>query len=378
MNTYPVSNGLRENGARFASAGSGEHRRGGGHIPLAGKVSIAVLLIAATGLCIVVPQVPLFFFACIVAGVLLRSAGVAVSRRIPVSPSTGIAITLLVFATVASLAIWAAAPQIAQQSSELAGQLSQLDNRWDALTRESAAARWVEQHLPSFEALSSSGGAVLSRLGGFFSSFFGLFVNAFLIAVVGLYLATGAEQYLHGLLRLFPAYQRTEAEHVLRRTGNTIRGWLMGQLFSMSFIGVCVFAGLTVLGVPMALLFALIAALLAFIPNLGPVLSVVPPTLIALTKDPWLALWVLLLYVTIQMIEGNLLTPMVMREVIDLPPALLIVSQVLLAALFGFWGLLLAAPLSAVGMVLVEELHVKPMDHATASRDAGTESPATS
>jgi predicted PurR-regulated permease PerM len=184
-------------------------------------------------------------------------------------------------------------------------------------------------------------------------------VHLILMLIVGLYLAAEGPLYIGGLVSLFPRAKRARTREVLGVLGVTIRGWLIGQMVSMSFLGLFAFAGLSLLEIPLALTLALLTGLLTFIPNLGPILSVIPPMLLALTQSPIRALYVLLFYIALQSIEGNFVTPMVMRHVIRLPPALLILSQLLLAVLFGFIGLVLAAPMVAVALVLVKLLYLE-------------------
>ena len=117
--------------------------------------------------------------------------------------------------------------------------------------------------------------------------------------------------------------------------------------------------GLWALGVPLAGLLATIIGLLNFIPVLGPVIGGIPAVLLAMTEDPMLGLWVVGLIIAVQTIEGNFLTPMVQSRTADLPPALLLIVQVLTGALFGLLGVALAAPLSALGLVLVRRAYVE-------------------
>lgn len=106
--------------------------------------------------------------------------------------------------------------------------------------------------------------------------------------------------------------------------------------------------GLWILGIPLAFANGLLTGLLAFIPNLGPFISVIPSAAIALLKAPWKAIAVVVLYVVIQQIESNILTPLVMKKQASLLPATTLLSQVVFAAFFGFLGLLLALPLTLI------------------------------
>jgi predicted PurR-regulated permease PerM len=126
----------------------------------------------------------------------------------------------------------------------------------------------------------------------------------------------------------------------------------------MCVVGVLTAIGLWALGVPFVLSFAVLAAGLDFIPNIGPVISAVPAVLVALLQSPMTALWVAVLYLAIQVLESYILAPIVQHRAVDLPPALLISSQVLLAVLLGVPGLLFATPLTVVLLVLVRRLYI--------------------
>lgn len=133
--------------------------------------------------------------------------------------------------------------------------------------------------------------------------------------------------------------------------------WLLGRIWASLFVGVLTVIGLLLLDMPLA--FTLGLLVLNFIPNIGPILSGVPAVLLALLKSPTLAIYVIVLYVVIQSVESYLVTPLIQRRVVSLPPALTLTAQLLLASLLGFLGLFLATPLTVVAMVLIEELYIK-------------------
>jgi predicted PurR-regulated permease PerM len=127
----------------------------------------------------------------------------------------------------------------------------------------------------------------------------------------------------------------------------------------MLIIGVLTTAGLSILGVPLALSLGIFAALLTFIPNFGPIIAVLPAVLFALVESPTKALYVLALYIGIQMIESYLITPLIERETVSLPPVLTIFFQIFLGVLVGGLGLILATPLLTVIIVLVKMLYIE-------------------
>ncbi len=158
---------------------------------------------------------------------------------------------------------------------------------------------------------------------------------------------------------MVPIQKRNRAREVMETLGFTLWGWLKGTFLSMIIIGIITTVGLSVIGVPLALLLGVFAGIMEFIPNIGPFIAGVPAVLLALTVDPTKALYVVGLFVVVQSIEGYILTPLVQKHAIDLPPVLTITAQLIMGLLAGFMGLLLAMPLMAVIMVLVKMLYIE-------------------
>ena len=136
----------------------------------------------------------------------------------------------------------------------------------------------------------------------------------------------------------------------------------MGQLAYMAIIGSLFTVAWFVIGISFALLLGILSGLLTFIPILGPLISVIPPILLAIVDDPIKALWVVLLYLAIQYIESHVVHPLVLSRAVSLHLAIVIFAIVIMGTLFGFIGILLAIPLVAALYVLVHELWTKRMD----------------
>jgi predicted PurR-regulated permease PerM len=154
---------------------------------------------------------------------------------------------------------------------------------------------------------------------------------------------------------------RNRADAVLREIVDVLRWWLIGKILSMILVGVLTTVGLWALDVPLALTFGLLAAALTFIPNFGPVLSVVPPAILALAEDPTRALQVGALYLAIQAVESYAITPLIQRRTVSMPPALTITSRIVLGVLVGGIGLAVATPLTAAAMTAVRMLYVEDL-----------------
>jgi predicted PurR-regulated permease PerM len=190
----------------------------------------------------------------------------------------------------------------------------------------------------------------------------GAIAGFLVVLAVGIYTAVNPGMYRHGAERLIPPRHRDRVGLALDRTGTSLHRWMIGTLINMVVVGVVTGIGLWLLGVPAAIALAVLAGLLEFIPILGPILASIPAIAVALMVSPMTALWVTLFYIVIQQLESNLLTPVVMRGTVRLPPALTVLFQSVMAVVFGFLGLLLAVPILAVVMVLVKTLYVEPME----------------
>lgn len=190
----------------------------------------------------------------------------------------------------------------------------------------------------------------------------GAVAGALVVVAIGIYTAANPGLYRRGAIRLVPPRHRDRVGRAVDATGVSLRRWMVGTLINMVVVGTVTGVGLWLLGVPAPVALAVIAGLLEFIPIVGPILASLPGIALALTVSPMLAVWVTLFYVVIQQLESNVLTPVVMRGTVRLPPALTLLFQSLMAVVFGFPGLLLAVPILAVVIVLTRTLYVEPME----------------
>jgi predicted PurR-regulated permease PerM len=174
-----------------------------------------------------------------------------------------------------------------------------------------------------------------------------------LVLFLAIYLAIDPSIYRRGLLHLIPRRSRPKTDEVLGAIAGTLRKWLVTQLIAMVVIGSVTTAVLLALNVRAAIPLGILAGLLEFVPTLGPILSALPAIAMGFVDSPQKALAVTIAYVGIQFLENHLLIPILMKEGIDLPPALTIVMQALMAIVFGILGLLVAVPLLATIMIAV-------------------------
>jgi predicted PurR-regulated permease PerM len=184
-------------------------------------------------------------------------------------------------------------------------------------------------------------------------------VGGFLIVIfLSIYLAADPALYRRGVLALLPQRRRAQGAYVMDRVTVVLRKWLVTQLIAMLVIGVVTTVVLLVLRVKAAFALGLLAGLFEFIPTVGPLLSAVPGVAMGFLDSPEKAATVAVAYWGIQFLENHVLIPLLMKGGMDLPPALTVITQALLALVFGFLGLMVAVPLLAVVMVIVQVLYV--------------------
>jgi predicted PurR-regulated permease PerM len=322
--------------------------------------SVLVLLGLLLVLLWLAPEVPLLGFAAVLLALALHAGGDPLARRTGLPEWAAVLLVATLALVVLGLAAWAAAGPLAQQATELA---ESLPKSLETLRGQIAGTAWGDWLLRQAEPgrLIGSGGAegAAAAAAQAAGSTLGGLGNLVLVLLLALYMAVQPAGYLSGLRSLFDKRLDDRVQDTLAEAGHTLRGWLLGQAFAMVVAGTLTWLGLWALGVPLAGLLATIIGLLNFIPVLGPVIGGMPAVLLAMTQSPVLGLWVIGLIVLVQTVEGNFLTPMVQSRTADLPPALLLIVQVLTGALFGLLGVALAAPLSALGMVLVRRAYVE-------------------
>jgi predicted PurR-regulated permease PerM len=185
---------------------------------------------------------------------------------------------------------------------------------------------------------------------------FGAAADAILLLFLGLYFAVDPRMYRDGFLKLLPRGARERVGGALDDSGRALRMWLLGQVLSMSAVGVLTALGLWAVGVPMAIPLGILSGILDFVPFIGPLAAAVPGLMIAFSQSPETAMYAALVYLTVQFAEGHLIMPMAQKWAVNLPPVLGLLAIVAFGLLFGFMGVLFAVPLAVVAYVMVQRL----------------------
>ncbi|MBC7900735.1 MAG: AI-2E family transporter [Saprospiraceae bacterium] len=325
------------------------------------SVSVICLTVILLAVLYYTFDVLLLIFAAALLAIFLRGLADILSRYINISEGWSVLLVSVLLTAVLAGAIALLAPDVAEQMRHLRVELPKSAAAAGDYISQYSAGRTLIEQLPSIETVRAnvSASTLLSGVGGFFSTTVGAIGNFFIVILLAIYLASEPRLYCRGFTSLFPLGKRTRVREVLFAISDTLRWWLIGKVGSMIFIGLLTWVGLYFLSVPLALTLGLIAGLLSFIPNFGPIISALPALLLAFIDSPIKAVYVLALFVGVQLIESNLVTPLIERETVELPPALTIIFQLALAVLVGGLGLVLATPLLAVIMVLVQMVYIQ-------------------
>lgn len=331
----------------------------------AGRVLITIGFVVLTLLLLILLyftfDVILLIFAAALLAIFLRGLAEIVGRFVDVGEGWLVLIATGLLITILAGAITFLAPDVAEQVAHLRQELPRSAQAAANYVAQFSWGRALLDQLPSFEDISANlnAASVLKGVSGFFTSTIGVVGNFFITVLLAIYFASEPRFYMRGFVKLFPRSHRHRATQVIVAVGETLRWWLIGKAGSMIFIGILTWIGLSILGVPLALTLGLIAGLLSFIPNFGPIISAFPALLLAFIESPMTALYVLILYVGVQLIESNVVTPLIERKTVELPPALTIIFQLALAVMVGGLGLVLATPLLAVIMVVIQMVYIQ-------------------
>jgi predicted PurR-regulated permease PerM len=297
----------------------------------------------------------LLFAGCLLA-VFLRTLASWVAAFTPLSVRLALAAVLITLLSAAGVTGWLYAPSLAEQSDQLATAVPEAFRDLTSWLDQYAWGRWLLDQAPDG---SPKGMDVVQPARQAAGTLFRLGVMVAVVLFTGLYLAAEPETYTRGVLRLVPLAHRRRAAETLYAAVHVLRWWLLGQAFAMLFVGLTMGIGLAVIGVPLALILGVLAGLFEFIPLVGPLLGLGPALLLAFADSMETAGYVLILYAFVQTLEANVLTPLIQRRAVRLPPVVTIAAQVGLSWAAGPVGLLVAVPLVAVVMVTVQILYVK-------------------
>jgi predicted PurR-regulated permease PerM len=303
-------------------------------------------------------DVVLLAFGSILLALVLRGLAGIVSERTKIPEGVAVAAVIIVMTSAFAAFAWLFGSQIATQFELIAEDLPQGISQ---IVRDLRSTQWGAWFFLRAQEVNLT--SATTQVTGYITSVFGSIVRtAGYLAVLlfaSIYLAAQPDRYLQGFLRLVAQKRRERVGEIIGLAGRTLQRWLVGQSITMAIVGTLTGLGLWGLGVPAPLALGLLAGLFAFIPYVGPILSSVPGILMAATHGPLPAFYAALLYAGVHFVEGNLITPIIQAEVVELPPILTLFATLVFGLLLGAIGVLLAAPLTVVLLVLVNTFYLE-------------------
>lgn len=331
------------------------------------RVLIAAFIFAIVFLAWHLRHTIILAFAAVVVAAILLAATDLTRRFTPFGHRWSLAVSGLLILLLIGVVLWVGWPSIQRQSTNLLQQMPQ--------AVQSIEERFGLRISNLFGQMGDAWGGALGRILSDVATMVQTTVTAItgliLVIIAGAFLAANPGLYRTGFLLLVPPQQDERVGRALDKTGRALKLWLVGQLLSMFIVGLLVGLGAWAIGLPSPLALALFAFLVEFVPLIGPFVGAAPGLLLALGQDWSTLLWTTLLYLTIQQLESNLITPTVQREMVRIPQALFMLSVVAMGALFGILGVVLSGPLTVTAFVLIRTLYVEEALGEEVSDDGG-------
>ena len=252
---------------------------------------------------------------------------------------------------------WVIGAKIQRQVAELSSTLPQ--------TIDSARAKMAQTPIGKKILNYKSGDnseKLMDTARNFFSTSFGVLGDLYIIIFLSIFFTSDPNLYKKGILFLFPPDKKEKGKLIISRISISLKGWLKSILISMVLITLLIWLSLAALGMPATMVLGIITGLLVVVPNFGPIIAMIPGVLLAFTISTKMAVLVALIYIACQTIVASIVTPLLQKKIINLPPALTLMSQLIMGTLSGVMGIILAVPLLSIIIILVDELYVKRND----------------
>jgi predicted PurR-regulated permease PerM len=300
----------------------------------------------------------LLTLAAVLIAIYFHGCSGLLRRHFHWAPRLSLILSVIVNLILLTALVWLLGARMRQQAVQLADQLPATLEHARHLIGQSTIGNKALQALQA----SGDSGKTMKILRRFFSSGFGIVSDLYIVILMAIFFTATPSVYRKGIIRLLPPPAKDKGRELLSRLEVLLKNWLKSQIAGIISIAVLTAIGLLVIGIPLVLPLAIIAGLLNFIPNFGPLIALVPAVLIALTQSPSTALVVALMYTGIQILQSAVEKPLLQKKMMNIPPALTIFAQVAMGLLGGLWGVLLAAPVVAILQTVIGELYVGKQD----------------
>lgn len=308
-------------------------------------------IIAVFALAVYMSQALLVVFGGLVFASLIDGGARLLGKVLPIGRGWRVALVLVLTALFLAWLLFFAGSQLAEQAALFPTLLEQQANRLLGWLRSQGIIVSAAQNTDEIVRQALGGIGQLTRVVG---GIIGGFTTIFLIIILGIYIAIEPRLYERGVAWMIPDTSRDSFLVLAGKMAAAMRRLLFGRLIGMVFEGVITWIALAAYGVPLASLLGLLTGLLAFIPNIGAVISGLLMVLVGFSGGTSMALYAFGVYLVIQTVDGYILVPMIARKTVDLAPALVLAMQLILGVLFGILGLALADPLVAMIKVALE------------------------
>lgn len=328
------------------------------------KAAWTIAILALLGLAAVllwyVGHVLLLLFGALLVGNVLHGLSRWVHTFSRLSYRWSLLVVLVGLAALIVLGVWFMGPPLLAQMDELA---QQIPRSLAQLRQEVSHYGWGRELLDrladSNEQMSKNPSQIFFTASGVVLGSVLTLAAVIAVVVMGIFLAFDPALYVEGFLLLIPPAQRDRSRCIVHCLSETMWSWMIGKALTMLIVAAALAAGLWLMGMPLWLTLGILAGLLSFVPNFGPIAGAVPAVLVALPLGWPMVLGVIALNTIVQVLETNLITPQIQHHMVLLPPALIIFAQILLGVLFGLLGVMLATPLAAMILVLVKMVYVR-------------------
>lgn len=317
-------------------------------------------------------DIVMLILTAIIFAVLLTSP-IRFFTRLNIRRPVAVLLTVIIVIGVVALAITVVLPPLLEQISTLVSQTIpsatkqlQEELKPDVLTARYPFLQGLLQNVDLQTTFNQISSQVVERVATFSSQIFpfvgsvlSTFLSILIIIFLSLYFIADPKTHSDGMIRLFPKSYRPRANEIMVELFHAIRHYLKAQLVLMLLIGISTGIMLAILGVPLYSALGTITGLFSFVPNFGPIIALIPILAVAIINTPDKILLIVLVFYILQFVQSQIITPLLLGQGVNLPPAVILLSQIIAGIFFGFLGLLLAVPLAAIIVTLIREVYIK-------------------
>lgn len=294
-------------------------------------------------------------FGAVLIATIIRAVAGPLKKHLRLPDAIAVAIAVILIVGLVGSTVWMISSQITSQTEQMSEAMPKAVATIDEWLGGFGMQHPVQSWLGHFK---SDNSVIVAHFEGWLSSLTLVVTSMLIVVFGGIFLAAQPRFYGVGAIKLIPPERRALIAEAGADSAVALRLWLKGQIVAMVAIGVLTYVGFLIIGIPSALVLSIIAGLLEFVPYAGAVASAIPAVMVALVQGPEYAVWTVVMYVVVHHLEAYVLQPVVQQWAVEVPAVIMLFSLLAFGLLFGFIGILFAAPLAVVSYVLVKRLYV--------------------